>query len=135
MQPSPMSSLRERRTTTRSARRHTVRAKWRRAATGDPRENEAVQGLEPLLRCIDRCLHEFCLFRPDAPETLALQRSRSGKVRTKHEQMVLDGAENLICLPPGAIRADDPENRVQLVHRAIRLDAEGVLGDPLSPEQ
>lgn len=69
------------------------------------------------------------------PPLFALVILEDAQVRAEVEQIVLDGAEELIeglCKAGGARSADD---RIQLVNGAVRLYAQGILADPLAAAQ
>jgi hypothetical protein len=121
-----------RRTTCRSARRHTVRAKCRYAdASVSPWQDELTQWGQLLLEAVNRLFH-----RGDVPllDALELGGAFGGRrqLRADVEQLVLNALQQGVQFGLVVqVAARDAQRGVQFVHSAVSLHARVVFGHAL----
>ena len=133
------STSRCRRTTRRSARRHTVRATWSAAALGvPPGRMNARSGSSSASRVVDRLLElrDAALVDARLLEMLRhLLAVGGGEQRADGEQVALHGDEHLVDARHHLDGARHPDDGVQLVDVTICLDARIVLGNAPAAEE
>ena len=125
----------------RSARRQTVRHRWRCAAAGwPPGKHEGAQGFERGIEFVDLGFEPRRLGGNDAQGLVAQVLAGIGhaKIGAQIEEVVLDAGQHGIELGEirrAGVKPGDADRRIGLVHRAIGLDAQVVLGDALARAQ
>ena len=123
------------RTTNRSARRQTVRARCSsgrsEASSG---EDESGERLELRLQDIDNLFETGGVLVPDRV-MISSCRIGVGQRRAYDEELVLKLGNHLVGGRIQPLRPGQPQHGVQLVHRAIGFDADIVLGNsPVSQQ-
>ena len=106
-----------------------------RGGGGPAGQDEAAQGLEGRVEAVDRLLERLDVRLGDAQRLPGLHRPaalrplRDAEIGPQIEQIVLDALEERRPLDVRDDKEREAEDGVQLVDRAVRLDARRVLRD------
>src|SRR5262249_53676310 len=122
---------------------HRARLVQEPADPAPARQDEGLERLEVLLAPVHQALQRGDLALADPEHALVRRVGGRGQLAAEVEQLVLDPPEDLVEPPVGLAGAEllgvehagQPDDGVELVERAVGLDARGVLGDAAAAHQ